>query len=144
MHLTMAPRILVVEDNPDNQLLTSEVLDRDGFIVDVAESSSAVMQSLGAHLPDLILMDIQLAGEDGLALTRQLKARPSTAPIPIVTLTAHAMAGQEQQATAAGCAGYITKPIDTRTFARLVKAFLEARMPPVESANGSVQEANSA
>jgi CheY-like chemotaxis protein len=69
-------------------------------------------------------MDIQLPGIDGLSLARTLKGSPATAGIPIVAFTAHAMIGDEQSAIEAGCEGYISKPIDTRTFARQVRAFL--------------------
>jgi len=84
------------------------------------------MESLNARTPDLILMDVQLPGQDGLALTRQLKANPPTATIPIVALTARAMAGDREQAIAAGCIGYITKPINTRTFGDQLREFLPA------------------
>jgi CheY-like chemotaxis protein len=70
-------------------------------------------------------MDVQLPGEDGLSLTRKLKAEAATARIPIVALTAHAMTGDKELAMNAGCAGYIAKPIDTRSFAGLVRTFLE-------------------
>jgi CheY-like chemotaxis protein len=78
-------------------------------------------------------MDVQMPGQDGLALTRQLKANPSTAGIPIVALTAHAMAGDQDLAFAAGCSGYISKPINTRTFGDQVRKFLvggDARSAP--------------
>jgi CheY-like chemotaxis protein len=75
-------------------------------------------------MPDLILMDVQLPGQDGLSLTRQLKADPATAAIPIVALTAHAMASDRDDALSAGCVGYISKPIDTRTLGDLVRGFL--------------------
>ena len=116
--------ILVVEDNPTNQLLTSSVLEREGFRVELAESSVAALECLAAHTPDLILMDVHLPGLDGLSLTRALKSAPDTAGIPVVALTAHAMAGDREQALAAGCAGYISKPIDTRTFGEEVRRFL--------------------
>jgi CheY-like chemotaxis protein len=79
-----------------------------------------------ARRPDLILMDVQMPGQDGLSLTRQLKADPATVTIPIVALTAHAMDGDRELALAAGCSGYISKPIDTRTFGDQVRAFLPA------------------
>ena len=69
-------------------------------------------------------MDIQLPGEDGLSLTRELKTNPNTAHIPVIALTAHAMKGDEVQAIAAGCDAYVAKPIDTRTFAAFVAQFL--------------------
>jgi CheY-like chemotaxis protein len=71
-------------------------------------------------------MDVQLPGQDGLSLTRQLKADPATAAIPIVALTAHAMASDRDDALSAGCVGYISKPIDTRTLGDLVRGFLSA------------------
>jgi CheY-like chemotaxis protein len=100
------------------------VLELDGFRVDSAGSADEVLECVKARRPDLILMDVQLPGQDGLSLTRQLKADTLTAAIPIVALTAHAMAGDQEQALAAGCSGYISKPIDTRTFGAKVRTFL--------------------
>jgi CheY-like chemotaxis protein len=74
--------------------------------------------------PDLILMDIQLPGMDGLSATRKLKADPDVTAIPVVALTAYAMLGDEQKALEAGCAGYISKPLDTKEFPRLIARFL--------------------
>jgi CheY-like chemotaxis protein len=130
--MSPAPLILVVEDNEVNQLLTASVLEREGFAVEVASSAAQATDRLGLRKPDLILMDIQLPGMDGLALTRRLKADPATANITIVALTAHAMTGDREQTLAAGCAGYISKPIDTRTFGNQVREFL----PKVEPAFG--------
>jgi CheY-like chemotaxis protein len=118
------PLILLVEDNPANQLLTSSVLEREGFQVLVAESSVDALAHLTTNMPDLILMDVQLPGVDGLSFTKALKSTPETAGIPVVALTAHAMNGDREQALAAGCAGYISKPIDTRTFAAQVQLYL--------------------
>lgn len=123
------PLILVVEDNEVNQLLTASVLEREGFEVDVAGSSVQAIEQLANRKPDLILMDIQLPGMDGLALTRRLKADPATANITVVALTAHAMSGDREQTLAAGCAGYISKPIDTRTFGSQVREFLPNAVP---------------
>jgi CheY-like chemotaxis protein len=135
--------VLVVEDNLANQQLVSAVLERDGFTVEVAETALVALRCVQDHRPDLILMDIQLAGEDGLALTRRLKALPFSASIPVVALSAHAMAAHKEEALDAGCAGYITKPIETRTFAAQVKRFLNASTKvQVESANHPAQEAS--
>jgi len=90
----------------------------------LAGSASEVLERLQESWPDLILMDVQLPGEDGLSLTRRLKADPATAAIPVVALTAHAMTGDRELAMNAGCAGYISKPIDTRTFGLQVTQFL--------------------
>jgi CheY-like chemotaxis protein len=122
--MSSSPLILVVDDNDAGSLLVRSVLELHGFRVESASSHEEVMKYLAAGLPDLILMDIQLPGQDGLAVTRQLKADPATASIPIVALTAHAMVGDRKQALAAGCSGYISKPIDTRALAGQVRGFL--------------------
>ena len=116
--------ILIVEDNEANQLLARAVLEMAGYRVDVAGAAPDALKRLSARTPDLILMDLQLPGQDGLAFTRQLKANPKTAGIPIVAVTAHAMKGDREDALAAGCAGYIAKPIDTRTFGETVRQFI--------------------
>ncbi len=122
--MTRTSLILVVEDNEANQVLASSVLEREGYRVQLAGSSEEAIERLNAQAPDLILMDIQLPGRDGLDLTRQLKADPTTASIPIVALTAMAMIGDRDRTLEAGCAGYISKPINTRTFAAEVRKFL--------------------
>ncbi|HEY3193684.1 MAG TPA: response regulator [Candidatus Dormibacteraeota bacterium] len=127
--MSVGALILVVEDNITNQLLTSSVLEREGYRVEVAGSSVEALELLRTSKPDLILMDIQLPGLDGLALTRMLKIASDTAAIPVVALTAHAMSGDREQALAAGCAGYISKPIDTRTFGEQVRGFLSTMNP---------------
>jgi CheY-like chemotaxis protein len=129
--MKMSSLILVVDDNEAGQLLACTVLQLEGFRVDSAGSAEQVLERLNLRMPDLILMDVQLPGQDGLALTRKLKADPATAAIPIVALTAHAMAGDREQALAAGCAGYISKPIDTRTLGDQIREFLSApRLEP--------------
>lgn len=120
----MSKRILLVEDNPANQMLASAVLEIEGFVVTVAGSAPEAVEQLAAGTPDLILMDVQLPGEDGLSLTRRLKADQQWVGIPIVALTAHAMNGDRELALNAGCIGYIAKPIDTRTFGKQVSQFL--------------------
>ena len=117
-------RILVVEDNPANQLLAETVLEREGFVVDVAGSAAEAVRRITTNAPDLILMDISLPGQDGLSLTHDLKSDPSTSRIPVVALTAHAMVGDREAALAAGCSGHITKPIDVEKFGEEVRAFL--------------------
>jgi CheY-like chemotaxis protein len=121
--------ILVVEDNEANQLLASSVLEREGYVVELASNSKEAVERLTRNPPDLILMDVQLPGEDGLALTRRLKADPRTAKIPIAALTAHAMVGDREEALAAGCVGYIAKPINTRTFGEQVRQFIVPVVP---------------
>jgi CheY-like chemotaxis protein len=116
--------ILVVEDNSVNQLLARSVLEREGYRVDIAATAAEAMDRLSASAPDLMLMDIQLGADDGLELTRRLKADPATAMIPIVALTALAMAGDRELTLAAGCAGYISKPINTRTLPAQLRSYL--------------------
>jgi CheY-like chemotaxis protein len=122
--MSRSPRILVVEDNPANQLLAAAVLAREGIEVDLAGTSVEAVECLNARLPSLILMDLQLAGQNGLDFARQLKGDPRTMSIPIVALTADAMSGDRERSLAAGCDGYIPKPIDTRTFAGQVRKYL--------------------
>jgi len=128
--------VLVVEDNETNQLLVRAVLEMDGFSVAVAGSAREARDELRQSTPGLILMDVQLPGQDGLSLTRELKADPTTAAIPVVALTAHAMNGDRELALKAGCAGYIPKPIDTRTFAGQVRQYLDQPGSPRRSRGG--------
>jgi CheY-like chemotaxis protein len=116
--------VLLIEDNEANQLLARSVLEREGYMVEVAGAADEAMQKLAQQLPNLILMDVQLPGQDGLSLTRELKADPATADIPVIALTAHAMIGDREQTIAAGCAGYIAKPIDTRTLGKQIREIL--------------------
>ena len=120
----MIARILVVDDNATNLRLASEVLEMEGHEVLRAADADEALGVLRDHVPDLILMDIALPGMDGLELTRRLKADADLIAVPIVALSAFAMKGDEEKARAAGCDGYITKPINTRTFATQVAAFL--------------------
>jgi len=120
----MSAKILVVDDNPTNLKLVSDVLEFEGYDILKAVDAEEAQVVLIATLPDLILMDIALPGMDGLTLTRKLKAEERTRGIRIVALTAFAMKGDDQKAFDAGCDGYITKPIDTRTLPDQVAGFL--------------------
>jgi CheY-like chemotaxis protein len=119
-----AASILVVEDNPANQNLIKAVLLRDGYEVKIAGSAAAAIDSLRESRPSLILMDVGLPDRDGLSLARQISHETHTASVPIVALTAHAMAGDREAALAAGCVGYITKPIDTRRLGATLRSHL--------------------
>ena len=120
----MSAKILVVDDNPTNLKLVSDVLEFEGYDILKAVDAEEAQVVLSATLPDLILMDIALPGMDGLTLTRKLKAEERTRGIRIVALTAFAMKGDDQKAFDAGCDGYITKPIDTRKLTDQVAEFL--------------------
>jgi CheY-like chemotaxis protein len=110
----MAAHILVVDDNPTNLKLACDVLEMAGYLVKRAVDAKEAVAAINKELPDLILMDIELPGTDGLTLTRMLKADKATKQITVVALSAFAMKGDDQKALQAGCDGYITKPIDTR------------------------------
>ncbi len=116
--------ILIVEDNEANRLLAGAVLEREGYRVEMAGNAEEALQKLVNGSPDLILMDVQMPGMDGLTLTRRLKGDVRTADIPVVALTALAMMGDRERTLEAGCSGYISKPINTRTFASEVSKYL--------------------
>lgn len=117
-------RILVVEDNPKNRKLIRSLLEIHHFEVLEAPDAETGIQIASSGSPDLILMDIQLPGMDGLQATKILKETPALRDIGIVALTSYAMEGDSQKARAAGCDGYLTKPIDTRKFIDHITPFL--------------------
>lgn len=119
--------ILVVEDNLTNLKLVNMLLTKAAYNVHITMDAEEAQRVLVDLRPALILMDLQLPGMDGLTLTRLLKQDPATRHIPIVALTAYAMQGDEQKALDAGCDGYITKPINTRTFVKRIIMHLEAQ-----------------
>jgi signal transduction histidine kinase/CheY-like chemotaxis protein len=116
--------ILVVEDNPANLKLARDVLRSRGYRVLEATSGEEALDTVKFIRPDLILMDIQLPGMDGLTATRRLKGDPATRDIPTVALTAHAMKRDEERVREAGCVGYIAKPIDTASFPLRIAEYL--------------------
>lgn len=118
------PHILVVEDNAVNLELVVALLEEAGCEVLTAETGDAGLEIAQKVRPDLILMDVQLPGMTGYEVTRQLKANPATAAIPVIALTAQAMRGEEARAREAGCAAYVTKPLDTQTFREIMRRFL--------------------
>src|SRR5687767_10518124 len=123
----MTDRILVVDDNPTNLKLAGDVLESAGFVVDRATDAESAQVTIKNSPPQLILMDFQLPRMDGLSLTKILKKDPATQHIPIVALTAYAMKGDEEKALAAGCDGYITKPIDVRRLPLTVADILNSK-----------------
>ena len=122
--MTKQGLVLIVEDNEANQLLARAVLELEGFEVRIASSGPEAFEVLRDCVPNLILMDVQLPGQDGLTVTRLIKADPVMSAIPVVALTAHAMTGDRELALAAGCAAYISKPIDTHTLGDQVRRFM--------------------
>ncbi len=128
----MGEPILIVDDNPANLKLIRVLLTGEGYQVYTAYDSQEALDAIAKKRPRLILMDLQLPGIDGLELTRRLKADPATKDISIVALTAYAMKGDEDKARAAGCEGYITKPIDTRTLPAMVARYLQGDAKELE------------
>ena len=122
-----AKSVLVVEDNPANMELAVDLLEVGGFRTLQAATAEEGIHMARTERPSLILMDTGLPGMDGLQATRLLKQDPQTASIPVIALTAQAMEGDREKTLAAGCLGYITKPIDTRTFAQTITLFLSAQ-----------------
>lgn len=110
--MTAQQLILVVDDNSSNQLLVREVLEAAGYQIEVASTASQALDWLKTTTPAMILMDIELPGKDGLSLTRLLKSMSPTTAIPVVAMTAHTSLQTRADALAAGCAGFISKPID--------------------------------
>lgn len=119
--------ILAIDDDPNSLLLTTTILESTGHTVLTAERAHIGLALARERHPDLILMDIQLPGMDGYAATRLLKADPATAGIPVYALTAHAMKGDEQKARAAGCDGYLVKPLSSRELLAAVTRALAGR-----------------
>jgi CheY-like chemotaxis protein len=117
--------ILIVDDSPVNLKLARVLLAAEGYEVRTAEDAGEALALLKEFHPRLILMDVQLPGMDGLALTRMLKANPSLRDVIILGLTAYAMKGDEERILAAGCDGYIAKPLDTRTLPGIVASHLD-------------------
>ena len=116
--------VLIIEDNALNKILFKDLLEAHGYTVLEAENAEDGIQKARDHSPHLVLMDIQLPGMDGLAATRIFKADADLLKIPVVALTSYAMQGDEEKALAAGCQGYITKPINTRNFLDTIAQFL--------------------
>ena len=116
--------ILIIEDNALNMKLVRSMLQLAHYEIVEAQNAEDGIKLAGMHLPNLILMDIQLPGIDGLDATRIIKKDPNLAHIPIVALTSYAMQGDEEKAMSAGCSGYIAKPIDTRNFLDILSQYL--------------------
>ena len=119
-----AEPILIVDDNPVNLKLVRVLLAGEGYDARTAGDAEEALEMLREFHPKLILMDIQLPGMDGLELTKRLKGNPATRDIVILALTAYAMKGDDKKMLDAGCDGYISKPVDTRTLPKVIKKYL--------------------
>ncbi|MGA9756204.1 MAG: response regulator [Desulfobaccales bacterium] len=118
-------KILLVEDNEMNRDMLSRRLLKKGYELVMAMDGEQAVEMAGTEAPDLILMDISLPGLDGWEATRRLKAMPETQSIPIIALTAHAMAGDREKCLAAGCDDYDTKPVEFKRLLEKIQGFLD-------------------
>ena len=121
----MSKKILVVEDTEDNRQILRDLLGMAGYEMVEAHDGAQGVAMAAEHKPALILMDIQMPVLDGYEATRRIKADPALASIPIVAVTSYALSGDEAKARAAGCDGYVSKPIDTRSLPGVIARFLE-------------------
>lgn len=128
--MSAAPRVLVVDDHALNIELVAFTLEADGFEVWRAADAAQALRCLAREVPDLILMDIQLPGMDGLALTRQLRRDPSMQQVLIVAFTAYAMRGDAERMLAAGCDAYLSKPIEVGCLAQDLRCLLARGRSP--------------
>lgn len=118
-------KILVVEDNQDSRELVVKVLTNKGYTVIEAVDGDDALKKASEERPALILMDISLPKLDGYEVTRRLKTMEDFRDVPVIALTAHAMKGDREKALAAGCRGYISKPINIRELPEQVRRFME-------------------
>ena len=116
--------ILYVEDNFDNRVLIRRVLESEGYAVAEASNAEDAMRKIQSVQPNLILMDINMPGVDGYALTARIKATPGFATVPIIAVTANVMRGDRERSLEAGCDGYIQKPIDIDILSQQIERFL--------------------
>jgi two-component system, cell cycle response regulator DivK len=120
-------RILYIEDNAANRLLVRRVLEAEGFLVTEAEDGPTGLSVAAAEVPDLVLLDINLPEIDGYELARRLRSMPNLQAIPILAITANVMRGDRERTLAAGCSGYIQKPIDVDRLPDQVRSALAAQ-----------------
>lgn len=118
-------RVLYIEDNPDNRLLVKRVLVAEGYEVDVASNAADGLKLAESGKPNLILVDINMPDVDGYTVTAQLRKMDHLGRVPIVALTANVMKGDREKTLAAGCDGYIQKPIDIDQFPKQLARYLE-------------------
>ena len=122
----MKPRILIIDDNEQNLYLAAYLLEHHGFEVARATDGPAGIETAREIVPQVILLDIQLPGMDGYAVARALRRHAVLDDVSIVAVTSYAMVGDRERVLAAGCDGYIEKPIDPDAFVRQVRAYLPA------------------
>lgn len=127
------PKILVVDDNEDNRDALSRWLERRGFEVVAAANGKAGVEMARSEKPDLIMMDMNMPELDGWEATRQIRAQPETAAVPVIALTAHALEGDRARAIEVGCTEYHTKPVEFPKLLSQIEAILLSTEPPATS-----------
>ncbi|MDA8125459.1 MAG: response regulator [Deltaproteobacteria bacterium] len=129
------PKILIIEDNEQNLYLLTFILTKNGLeVIQAGDGRRGIERAVQEH-PDLILLDIQLPEMDGYAVAQELRAIPALAETPIVAVTSYAMVGDREKTLAAGCSGYIEKPINPDTFVGQISVFLPQGPPRNETAS---------
>ena len=121
----MSQHILVVDDNEDNREILNDLLAGAGYEITQAAAGDEALRLAGELVPDLILMDIQLPGINGLEATRRIKADPRLAHIPVIAVTSFALTGDDAKARAAGCDDYISKPFSLHAVLAMVRGYLK-------------------
>jgi two-component system cell cycle response regulator DivK len=121
------PRILLIEDNPMSRDMLTRRLEKRGYQIVTAADGSEGIAVAAKQLPDVILMDMSLPGLDGWETTRELRSRPDTKQIPVIALTAHALAGDRERSLDAGCDEYETKPIELSTLVQKIESLLSRK-----------------
>ena len=121
----MSKRFLYIEDNPENRMLMRRVLVAEGYLMEEAVDGQSGMEKAAERPPDLILMDINLPEIDGYEVTARLKQLPNMQGVPIIAVTANVMKGDREKTLAAGCDGYIQKPIDIDLLPSQIESFLK-------------------
>ncbi len=119
--------VLITEDNPKNRKVFRDILSVNGYKSIEAVDGEEGYKMAKEHKPDLILMDVQLPGTDGYEITRRLKSEDDTKDIPLIIVTSFAMAGEENEARAAGCNDYLSKPINIHKFIETIKKYLPTK-----------------
>ena len=121
----MKPKVLLIEDHPQNRYLATFLLEKHGYVVESAADGPTGIALARTSKPALILLDIQLPQMDGYAVARELRNNPDLRDIPIIAVTSYAMVGDREKSLAAGCNGYIEKPINPETFVSEIERFLK-------------------
>ena len=120
----MSKRILIIEDQEDNRRIMRDLLTASGYGVIEAMTGEEGLELARREVPDLILMDIQLPGMDGYEVTRRIKADGALKPIPVIAVTSYALSGDDRKAYAAGCDGYVTKPVSPKVLLAKIREYV--------------------